>query len=92
MVPARLVSTTAPDLTPHPPPHTCRTDAPPPCTTDLPPPPPPFSKAGIKNVVRVNPINPYATENKEGGNARDYSSLGMAFAVFALSPHPLALP
>ncbi|KAJ1489780.1 hypothetical protein T484DRAFT_1936459 [Baffinella frigidus] len=37
-------------------------------------------QAGIKNVVRVNPLNPYATENKEGGNARDYSALNIPFA------------
>mmetsp|Transcript_10264 Transcript_10264/g.22888 ORF Transcript_10264/g.22888 Transcript_10264/m.22888 type:complete len:198 (+) Transcript_10264:192-785(+) len=34
-------------------------------------------KAGIKNVQRVNSLNPYAKENKEGNNGRDFSALGI---------------
>ena len=66
MVPARLVSTTAPDLTPHPPPHTCRTDAPPPCTTDLPPPPSPFQQSRDQERGAREPDQPLR-DREQGG-------------------------
>ena len=37
-------------------------------------------KNGIKNVQRVNSLNPYAVENKEGQPGRDYSALGIPLA------------